>query len=276
MYLKLTWACDIHLDHAHPNAIDAFCNKVLEQNADAILLGGDISNANSICDHLEFLSNYWSDKPIYLTLGNHDYYGSGFYDTWKAVEKCAADNSNLFWLDQEGVVALTDNTALIGSGLWCDWRAGDHKRSTVWLNDYSLIHEFKTISMEPAWLYTEPILKAVQFYAKVHADQLLADLNKAIDAGYKEIVALTHVPPFWEGSFHNGKVQDANWAPHFVCKIAGDMMREVMEQHPEVKLTVYSGHTHGSGEADILPNLHTVNGKARYKRPELQKPIIVD
>ena len=69
--------------------------------------------------------------------------------------------------------------------------------------------------------------------------------------------------------------RDDDWAPHFACIAAGEALRQVMTAHPDRDLTVLSGHTHGGGEVDMLPNLHCVTGGARYGAPEVQRIIEV-
>jgi predicted MPP superfamily phosphohydrolase len=43
-----------------------------------------------------------------------------------------------------------------------------------------------------------------------------------------------------------------------------------MLQHPNRKMTVLCGHTHGGGTAQILPNLTTITGPAEYRSPVIQ------
>jgi hypothetical protein len=40
-------------------------------------------------------------------------------------------------------------------------------------------------------------------------------------------------------------------------------------------MTVLCGHTHGGGQAQILPNLRVLTGGARYGRLELQQVLEV-
>ena len=47
----------------------------------------------------------------------------------------------------------------------------------------------------------------------------------------------------------------------------GDVLREVMQRRPDRELLVLCGHTHGSGEAQILDNLRVLTGGAGYERP---------
>jgi hypothetical protein len=48
-----------------------------------------------------------------------------------------------------------------------------------------------------------------------------------------------------------------------------------MAAHPDRQLTVLCGHTHGSGECRILPNLKVNTGGAVYGKPEVQQIIEV-
>ena len=44
-----------------------------------------------------------------------------------------------------------------------------------------------------------------------------------------------------------------------------------MESRPDRELMVMCGHTHGRGEAEILPNLRVLTGGAECGNPELQR-----
>ncbi|WP_437759864.1 hypothetical protein [Sorangium sp. So ce1389] len=61
-----------------------------------------------------------------------------------------------------------------------------------------------------------------------------------------------------------------DWLPHFTCKAAGKAIREAAEQHPERRIEVLCGHTHGAGVAEILPNLLVRTGGAEYGEPAVQ------
>ena len=286
--MELCWATDIHLNCATAAKKAYFAKKVNERDAKHVLIGGDISEAHHLESHLRWLSKELNDKQIHFVLGNHDYYASGFAERWVEMKTLCTELDNLTYLDQSGPIKLTEQTALIGSGLWCDWRAGDWTRSNVWLADYQLIADFiplwggegtnqaTDIPNKPIGYYTAPLHKKVQQVAQLHAEQLALHLTMAIKDGYKKVVALTHVPPFWKASFHKGKISGPDWAVHFVSEVAGEMLSQVMAEHPSVDLTVLCGHTHSKGKVDILPNLHVVNGGAAYKRPVPQAPLYVE
>jgi hypothetical protein len=87
------------------------------------------------------------------------------------------------------------------------------------------------------------------------------------------VLLLTHVPPFREACWHEGRISDDEFLPHFTCKAAGDALLEIMESHRDRDLTVLCGHTHGRGEVQILPNLKVVTGGARYGEPRLQRLV---
>jgi Icc protein len=48
-----------------------------------------------------------------------------------------------------------------------------------------------------------------------------------------------------------------------------------MAAHPQSEMTVLCVHTHSSGEAQILPNLRVLTGRAEYGRPEIQRVLTV-
>jgi len=275
--MRLIWCTDIHLDHCKD--IPMFIDDVLTMQPDRVVLTGDISDARQIVQHLALMADGW-DVPIDFVLGNHDYYGESPFVPAKMKDvrnKIAANCKhidNLNWLEQSGPVKLTDMTALIGSSLWCDWRAGLGDKSSVWLNDYLLIADL----FGHPYNYQDRmrIKKKVQSLAKDSTKQLMSDFKKAVDDGFKKIIVGVHVPPFHEASFYNGVVQNDDWAPHFVCKVAGDQLKAEVKKHPEIDVLVLTGHTHGSGKKDILPNLHVINGPATYRHPAPQTPLLIE
>jgi hypothetical protein len=49
-----------------------------------------------------------------------------------------------------------------------------------------------------------------------------------------------------------------------------------MSEHREKEMLVLCGHTHGIGQAQILPNLLVKTGGAIYGKPQLQEIIVAD
>ena len=76
---------------------------------------------------------------------------------------------------------------------------------------------------------------------------------------------LTHVPPVREACWHEGQLSDDQWAPHFTCLAVGEAILDVMAGHPDKRLTVLCGHTHGQGETQPLPNVQILTARRRIR-----------
>ena len=261
---RLAWLNDIHLGFIDADARGLFARRVADSRPDAVLIGGDIGEGRSFPLYLLEMSGS-VDAPIYFVLGNHDCYGSSIGRARRAAGMLSRQSSNLHWLPDAGVVELTATTALVGHGGWADGRLGDYQGSDVLLNDYFLIAEL-------AWLDPQERLATLQRLGDEAAEHFRKVLPQALRS-FQEVIVLTHVPPFREASWHEGKISRDNWLPHMSCKAAGEVLRELMQQHPRARMTVLCGHTHGRGEAAILDNLTVLTGGADYGRPGVQRII---
>lgn len=92
----------------------------------------------------------------------------------------------------------------------------------------------------------------------------------------RHIVVLTHVPPFRESCWHEGRISDDNWLPHFACGIVGERLAAVMDEHPDHQMTILCGHTHGAGFVQVTRNLRVFTGGAVYGQPVLQRVFELD
>lgn len=106
--------------------------------------------------------------------------------------------------------------------------------------------------------------EAAEHFAKV--------LPEAADR-CRRIVVLTHIPPFREACWYDGRPTNDDWAPHLACVAAGRALRDFMQRHPDHTMIVLCGHTHGGGGAQILENLTVLNGAAKYREPVVQKVL---
>ena len=79
------------------------------------------------------------------------------------------------------------------------------------------------------------------------------------------------VPPFVEACWHEGKISDADWQPYFTCRATGNILKSFAIQHPRIQITVLCGHTHGSGTAQLSPNLRALTAGADYGRPRIER-----
>lgn len=264
--MRLAWASDIHLNFVGPHEIDAFCRAITETGAEAILLGGDIGEAPSVARYLLALEERLQ-RPIYFVLGNHDFYGGSIRAVREQVSRLCADADRLTWLSSADVIELAPDTGLIGHDSWADGRFGQGIRSKVELNDYRLIEEFDGLPVPQRFAKLRELGdEAAEHFRRV--------LPGALDR-YRRVILLTHVPPFRDACWYDGRISDDDFLPHFTCKAVGYVLREAMRARPDRDLTVLCGHTHGAGVVDMLPNLHVRTGGAEYGRPKVQQPLIV-
>jgi Icc-related predicted phosphoesterase len=102
------------------------------------------------------------------------------------------------------------------------------------------------------------------------AEHLKINLSKALEIS-QTVILLTHVPPFREACWHEGKISGPDHLPHFACKVVGDAILDIMKEHLDKKLIVLCGHTHSSGEVKILDNLIVYTGGTAYGAPKVQR-----
>ena len=260
------WATDVHLNFVPWERVEEFCQAILRSRAEVVLLGGDIAEAPELEEYLRFLEQRL-ERPIYFVLGNHDYYAGAVAD----VESRMRDLESpwLRWLPGSGVCRLTERTALVGHGGWGDARHGDFLRSPVVFSDYVMIQDLR----ESAGRHPLAILEnrpAVQQKLQELGDRAADDLRPSLMAAagqYADVLVLTHVPPFREAAWYRGAICGDDWLPATTCKALGDLIATVAASHPQLRVTVLCGHTHGEGEATPLPNVRALTQGAKYGDP---------
>jgi Icc-related predicted phosphoesterase len=265
--MRVAWVTDIHLNFLSPEAIRAFCRRIASEEPDYLLVGGDIGEADSVESGLVTMEHELA-CPIRFVLGNHDFYRGSIPAVRAAMAALSRRSFRLGYLSCVGVVGLTERTGLIGHDGWADGRLGDYANSPVMLNDYVFIQEL-------AWLDRQTRLERLNALGDEAAAHVRRVLPEAL-ARFETVLLLTHVPPFGEACWHEGRISDADWLPHFTCGAVGDALRSLMQARPDRELRVLCGHTHGAGRVRILPNLEAITGGARYGSPELQGILEVD
>lgn len=129
--MKIALASDLHLE---------FGDLVLknEQNADVLILSGDICVAKLIDRFIPFFENCSKEFPhtVYVA-GNHEHYGYDFKYTITDIKKSLAHLPNIYMLDKE--TFKLDDITFIGGSLWTDMNDSDgftmqYVRSAM--NDY--------------------------------------------------------------------------------------------------------------------------------------------
>ena len=270
--MRLAWLTDIHLNFLDDAERKRFLETVAEQ-ADAVAISGDIGESPSIIGYLKEMEEILQ-KPIYFVLGNHDFYRGSIRNTRDEVARLAEQSEFLVYMTATTVVELSPKTALIGHDGWADARLGDFHGSDVFLTDYVAIQELRKGTGEfgvdkPA---LEEVLNALGDEAARHLEVVL---QQAV-AEHSSVIALTHVPPFKEAAWYEGRHSDENYLPHFACKAVGDALRSVMYSHPISRLLVLCGHTHGQGEVQITENVQVLTGEAEYGQPVIQRVFDIE
>jgi predicted phosphohydrolase len=266
--ITLAWATDIHLDHGTVENNVQFLDWVRSSGASALLLGGDITNAIALDDTLLEIAEM-AGMPVHFVLGNHDYYG----DSIAAVRKRMAElhHPDLTWLPASGPRTLAPGVTLVGHGGWGDARLGKFVGSPVFLSDYHAIKELKEAFDPKGFNGTFPAdseLEAeLRRQGQVSADTLAPHLEEAAKLS-RQVIVLTHVPPFREATWHEGRHSDDQWLPGFSCGAMGDLLLATAAKNPDCRFTVLCGHTHGQGMAEMAPNLIVHTQGAEYGSPD--------
>lgn len=255
--MRLAWATDIHLDHLEPEEVTAFGHRAGATNADALLVTGDIANADTFAPLLNEAQRAFA-RPVYFVLGNHDYYGGSFAE----IDAVAASlQPPLHWLRAAGVVPLTEEIALVGTDGLYDAGWGDVGDS-IHINDRHAIYDFRAARSK--WEMAERAKKAATRLAFLAEGPLRAAM-----AHFRKVFFATHVPPFREAAWGRGRGGGATSLPWYTSRVMGEMLERVAAAHPTTELHVLCGHTHTSFIARVAANIVIQVGAAEYGQPAL-------
>lgn len=258
---KLLWITDLHLNALKEEQISDYFQTLSNFEGAALLIGGDICDGK---DCLKWLKEIHSKVkcPVYFVLGNHDFHFEKIVDMKAAARKFSEESKGISYLTESEIIPLSPRTALIGADLWADSQEGDFLNSTIRLSDYDNI-------LDLAPLKSQDLALKLFTLGKECADQLKIKLAKAYQ-DFDTIVLLTHILPFREACLYEGKSCDDNWAPHFICKSAGDMIKEISFKFPSKKLLILSGHSHEKVDKNISNNVRILVGKAEVGKTDIQ------
>ncbi len=265
--MRLAWLTDIHLNFLPYERVDAFLNSVQRAEPDGVVITGDISEAHDLAAMLVHIDDALA-RPLYVVLGNHDFYHGSIHAVRDTVAGLAGVRPNLHYLTiEQAPFELTAHTAIIGDDGWADARLGDYERSQVMMHDYRLIAELAGLNKLERW-------SMLQLLGDAAADHIRNVLPAALDR-YEQVILATHVPPLREACWHEGNISDDEWAPHFTCKAMGDAILQIARDYPQRQITVLCGHTHSPGECRPLPNVRILTGGAKYGHPAIQQVLEV-
>jgi len=252
--MRLLWITDPHFEFLPLKERFSFYRGIVKQKADQIIITGDIGVSDTFQEYLLEMLHIIGTFP-YFVLGNHDYYKGSITKVRRDLETiCHYLSKN------DEPVRLTEKAAIVGCDGWGDCQFGN-PNSGVILNDFNFIREL-----------TDPITRQdkLRRLGKESADKLKGVLTTAAE-NYKIVYVATHVPPFAEAAWYEGKQSDNDYLTFFACKAVGDVIRDIAAEHKKTKFVVLCGHTHSGGKIKIGKNIEVLTGEARYGKPQIQR-----
>ena len=233
---RLLWITDAHLDHLSDEMEDAWFEKLGKCRADMLLLGGDTGNARVFSRMLGRIEEVFPGT-IALVAGNHDYYHTSISDF--RAKLAGVQRSGLIAFEpgcQSKPLQISDGVYLCGSGGWGDATAGYADAAGMSLNDENLIAELRTGNLTVR-------LKELGKESAEHLEKQLS----AVPEDASCVIVLTHVPPWPEASWHEGRNSDAMALPRFCWLAGGKIVSQAAERMPQTRFIVLCGHTHSDG-----------------------------
>ena len=258
------WATDIHLDYLHEDSrLLQFASQLVAQNPEGILITGDISVSARLVYQLSVIESVVK-RPVYFVLGNHDYWGSSVDEVRKRMHELSNMSQFLRYMPTMPYYPLTSSTALVGHDGWYDAMFGDWQGSSFTMVDWRAIHDFRQVDGNKATIVT--LARKLAHAGVLHVQ----DGIKKATRYHRNIIVLTHYPPFKESHVHDGRPGDDGAHPWFTSKMMGDMLLAASKAFPKHSFTVLAGHTHGKWEGVVTNNLRVMVGGADYDRPTVQ------
>ena len=253
--MKLLWLTDLHLDKVGDESRAAFYRRLRQENADAAVITGDVSESRHLSSHLRELARALEPVNVFFVLGNHDFYWSSFCEVERIVSSACKDHGNLCHLGEGEIIPLANDTALVGHRGWADGRAGWGERSLVRNPDHECIRDFQHVSRRA-------VFERMADLGRVSAGYFRDVLPYALKC-HRRVFIATHAPPFAQAATYNGKRCGPGHLPHYVNMSAGGAIAGIAKFHPKNKVTVLCGHTHSRICVDVAPNIRVRAGQAQ-------------
>jgi predicted phosphodiesterase len=225
--MKLHIISDLHTEH------EGF--EIPKVNADALILAGDIVNADNIGKIDEMVSHI--NIPVMMVAGNHEYYGGEMEEVNRQL-----DESSVIFLENERHVI--DEVRFLGCTLWTDYLLNGVAKEYASMSAHEdCLNDFRYIK------YGKKPLDAyrVREINRASKDFLRHELMKPFNG---QTVVITHMLPSRKSihpAFEDSHLMNASFA--------SDLERYM---GPHVDLWVH-GHTHSSfdyklGETRVICN----------------------
>lgn len=258
----LAWITDPHFNCVSLQRWEPFVEQIRRVRPDAVMLTGDISEAEDVVWQLQRLQSEIA-APIYFVLGNHDFYGARIATVRESTQSACRADDGLVYLTAEGPAKLSPSWTVCGDDGWADARVGDYWGSPVRMLDFERIADLRGEQ--------HVRLKQLKRLGAESALRLRRQLEVARQSGTPNLLVLTHVPPFRECCWYEGRLTDDTWAPFFVNYSMGWMLRRFCMRFADLQVVVLCGHTHHAGSTTVLPNLKVYTGAADYGQPRIHE-----
>jgi predicted phosphohydrolase len=261
---QLVWLTDLHFDVTSfdtpftcgEEARDAFPDAV------AAVITGDIGTSTSFASYLQSFSEGFGDRPVYFVLGNHDFWDGSYRETHERAAKVS--EGQLHWL-RLGARELCPGIGIVGHEGWYDGRWGNPEASTVYMNDWRRIEEFRGL---PKFAILPEIRKIADRSAR-QAEELLCQALSKFDT----VIFATHFPPFPQATTYQGRVSDEFHLPWYCSKATGDMILRCADTFYDKKIVVLCGHVHDTSDVEIVSNVRVMTGSATYGDPQVTRGL---
>ena len=229
--MKIAVASDIHLEFGNYEIQN-------EEEADVLILAGDITTSQEVGNHLEFFQQCSKQfSYVIYTLGNHEHYDSNFYDTKSIFVEALSRFKNIFVLDRSRVYLDDWNTVFLVGTMWTN---ADRKNPLIMqklknsFSDFSAISNFDPTTMV---MQHDAFLSYVNEYMEEYRNR---------NSNTKVVVVTHHAPSFQ--SVHDKYRTPSAWDYNFGFASYDE---EFITSNPEISLWIH-GHMHESSDYNIV------------------------
>jgi len=260
--MKLLWCSDLHLDRAENLRKERFLERLAAAGHDGVVITGDISDSKSLVQHLGEIASACPTKPVFFTLGNHDFFGASIKQVESAVDAVCRQVSNLHHLGKGEIIPLGNGTALVGHRGWSNGGAPPEYRPSAPNPDRQAIRDFRGLS-------TAAYHSRVERLGSESADYVRSVLPTALGR-YRRVLLTTHFPPHTHAVRFNGQLCSRDRMGHFVNFAMGGAVLGIARNYPGRRITVLSGHSHFATTVEVASGIEIRVAGARTGKPEAQ------
>lgn len=267
MIHNLLWMSDLHFDQAPARDCRKLLSDLKNAEYDAAVITGDTAASATLVQHLKALAHACAPRPLFVVLGNHDFYGSSLYTTRAEVRVLCQKVTNLHHLQDHGAVWLNRHAVLLGHHGWADARCGWGSKTCIRNPDHWCIDDFRKLDQAGRFDLMAELGNA-------STSRIRQNLNTVLRQADTLIVA-THVPAFQTSAHYNGTPCGPCHSPHYVHASLGGLLIGAARHNHEKQFTALSGHTHSEVQEQILANLKSRVAGAKRGNPRIQGILTV-